>query len=304
MSPPSSQTRPDTKRKKRPRPLPHVNARNLAIEKKRREQMNGNFLDLAHLVPELAHAQRLTKVHIVSQTIEHLREQRELCAAAAREMQALLADNYRLTAEVNLLRSGVPGGPVVTAAAAAAAATAAAPPQDLALGLATRTIPRLLAISQLGSGTATLRDANEGPEPKSKVVAPAPLAGEASTESQLPQGTRVSSSSSSSSSAELGADTSSAQYYADLWNTGYDFTGIPEAHQKHFLWPCSVPNVSPDDSSLLVPTGVPTPPRDGRDRDAATVGMYPTGLLSDDGLYDTGFNDTGLSDIWSGLGIC
>lgn len=46
MSPPPASHRPDTtpRRKKRPRPLPHVNARNLAIEKKRREQMNDNFV--------------------------------------------------------------------------------------------------------------------------------------------------------------------------------------------------------------------------------------------------------------------
>ncbi|KAL2839659.1 hypothetical protein BJY01DRAFT_250388 [Aspergillus pseudoustus] len=93
-------------------------ARNLAIEKQRREALNEDFFgtyaahiyslitylsthptpfvdtaqeDLARLVPGLAHVRRLTKVLIVNESNRHFRQQREMCIAAARDMQALLA---------------------------------------------------------------------------------------------------------------------------------------------------------------------------------------------------------------------
>ncbi|KAM0425372.1 hypothetical protein ACHAPT_009429 [Fusarium lateritium] len=85
-------------------------ARNLAIEKQRREALNENFLDLARLLPALASARRLTKVLIVNQSIEHLGQQRSMCIAAARDMQELIAENRQLVSEVNALRKEV-GGP-------------------------------------------------------------------------------------------------------------------------------------------------------------------------------------------------
>ncbi|OBS24616.1 hypothetical protein FPOA_05156 [Fusarium poae] len=102
------------KRKGRSRPLPpDVTARNLAIEKQRRGEMNENFVELARMLPNIATARRLTKVLIVNKTIEHVRQQRELCLAADRDMQELLAENSRLISEVNCLRAQV-GGPATS----------------------------------------------------------------------------------------------------------------------------------------------------------------------------------------------
>lgn len=104
------------KRKGRSRPLaPDVTARNLAIEKQRRGEMNENFLELARMLPNIAAARRLTKVLIVNKTIEHVRQQRELCLAADRDMQELIAENRRLVSEVNCLRAQTqgPAAPVV-----------------------------------------------------------------------------------------------------------------------------------------------------------------------------------------------
>ncbi|KAL2810620.1 hypothetical protein BJX63DRAFT_401684 [Aspergillus granulosus] len=110
MSNPSTQSRPNNGKKKRARPLPaHVMARNLAIEKRRREELNEDFLNLARLVPGLAHARRLSKVLIVNESIRHLRTQRDMCVAAASDMQNLLAENSRLVAEVNGLRAQLGG---------------------------------------------------------------------------------------------------------------------------------------------------------------------------------------------------
>ncbi|KAL4781651.1 hypothetical protein BJX76DRAFT_334816 [Aspergillus varians] len=97
-------------RKKRARPLPpHVVARNLAIEKRRREELNEDFVNLARLVPSLANVRRLSKVLIVNETFQHLQRQRDLCIDAARDMQELLAENSQLVAEVNALRSQMGG---------------------------------------------------------------------------------------------------------------------------------------------------------------------------------------------------
>lgn len=60
--------------------------------------------DLARLVPKLASARRLSKVLIVKESIRHLRQQRNMCVAAAKDVQDLLAENQRLTLEVNRLR--------------------------------------------------------------------------------------------------------------------------------------------------------------------------------------------------------
>ncbi|KAF4993188.1 hypothetical protein FGRMN_6673 [Fusarium graminum] len=99
------------KRKGRPRPLPpDVTARNLAIEKQRREAFNENFLELARMLPSLASARRLTKVLIVNASLEHVRQQRALNLAAAQDMQEFLEENHRLISEVNTLRAQV-GGP-------------------------------------------------------------------------------------------------------------------------------------------------------------------------------------------------
>ncbi|RGP76681.1 hypothetical protein FLONG3_5121 [Fusarium longipes] len=106
------------KRKGRPRPLPpDVTARNLAIEKQRRGEMNESFLELARMLPNVASARRLTKVLIVNKSIEHVRQQRELCLAADQDMQELLAENRRLVSEVNALRAHAVGPAVPLAQA-------------------------------------------------------------------------------------------------------------------------------------------------------------------------------------------
>ncbi|EGX88860.1 Basic helix-loop-helix dimerization region bHLH [Cordyceps militaris CM01] len=265
MSPPPASHRPDTtpRRKKRPRPLPHVNARNLAIEKKRREQMNDNFVDLAHLVPSLAHTQRLTKVHIVRETIAHLRNHQALCAATAHEILGLRADLERLRR---------PG----------AAALAASP-----------TVARLLAVSRLrsGDGTATLRDAHEGPEPKGGSTA---LDGSGDGDGARQQVSVL---------WEAGhGNEVSAQDAQSLWDTGYDFTGIFESGQEPLLWPLA-PDASASSSNLLGANGVPTPPRHSFDLDVMTNLVYPTTFLPEDMIYNASLKDSHLGDAWSGLGL-
>jgi regulator of replication initiation timing len=64
------------------------------------------------MLPNIASARRLTKVLIVNKSIEHVRQQRDVCLAADLDMQELLAENRRLVSEVNAFRAQV-GGPAV-----------------------------------------------------------------------------------------------------------------------------------------------------------------------------------------------
>jgi regulator of replication initiation timing len=66
------------------------------------------------MLPNLASARRLTKVLIVNASVDHVRQQRALCLAAAQDMQDVVAENNRLVAEVNAWRSqfGEPGAPL------------------------------------------------------------------------------------------------------------------------------------------------------------------------------------------------
>ncbi|KAL4951174.1 hypothetical protein BDW69DRAFT_186648 [Aspergillus filifer] len=92
------------KRRGRPRPLlPHVNARNLATEKRRREELNEDLVSLARLLPGLANARRLSKVSIIQESARHLRQQRDVCLSAARELEELVAENSRLVSQLNAL---------------------------------------------------------------------------------------------------------------------------------------------------------------------------------------------------------
>ncbi|KAH0421720.1 hypothetical protein CcaCcLH18_13255 [Colletotrichum camelliae] len=100
-------------KRKRVRPLPaHVNARNLATEKRKRCEMKENIIDLARLVPSLANARRLNKVLIVNESIKHFRTQRDMCLDAAEDMQDLIAENRRLAVEINAMRAQT-GQPLV-----------------------------------------------------------------------------------------------------------------------------------------------------------------------------------------------
>lgn len=65
------------------------------------------------MLPNIASARRLTKVLIVNKSIEHVRQQRELCLAADRDMQDLLAENRRLVNQINAIRVQVNGPAVV-----------------------------------------------------------------------------------------------------------------------------------------------------------------------------------------------
>lgn len=69
------------------------------------------------MLPNLASARRLTKVLIVNASVEHVRQQRALCLAAAQDMQDFIAENNRLVAEVNAWRAqfGGPGAPLTLA---------------------------------------------------------------------------------------------------------------------------------------------------------------------------------------------
>lgn len=62
---------------------------------------------MARLVPSLASAPRLNKVVIVNKTVDYLQEQRNMCMAAGRDMQDLVAENNRLVSEINALRTQV-----------------------------------------------------------------------------------------------------------------------------------------------------------------------------------------------------
>ncbi|KUJ17642.1 uncharacterized protein LY89DRAFT_58595 [Mollisia scopiformis] len=75
-----------------------------AIEKQRREALNASFIDLARLIPALAPVHRLSKALIVQESIQYLKTQREMCLAAANEIQSMLAENMELVAEVNSWR--------------------------------------------------------------------------------------------------------------------------------------------------------------------------------------------------------
>ncbi|KAF9872384.1 hypothetical protein CkaCkLH20_10211 [Colletotrichum karsti] len=102
-------------KRKRARPLPaHVNARNLATEKRKRNEMKDSLLDLARLVPPLATARRLNKVVIITESIKYFQNQKEVCMSAAADMQDMIEENRRLVSELNALRAEV-GGPLVEA---------------------------------------------------------------------------------------------------------------------------------------------------------------------------------------------
>ncbi|KAF2163632.1 hypothetical protein M409DRAFT_26239 [Zasmidium cellare ATCC 36951] len=98
--------KPKIEKKPRVRPLPpDVNSRNLAIEKRRRQDMNRTFLDLARCLPKLASAKRLTKNMIVTESLHYHQQQRSMCIAAGRELRELLAAHQNLVVELNAMRS-------------------------------------------------------------------------------------------------------------------------------------------------------------------------------------------------------
>ncbi|KAJ9128109.1 hypothetical protein QFC24_000400 [Naganishia onofrii] len=78
------------------------------VERQRREQLNGRFLDLARLLPSLATQKRPSKSAIVNGSIHHLTDQRNARLIAARELRALFTESQDMLKELNEYR--VQGG--------------------------------------------------------------------------------------------------------------------------------------------------------------------------------------------------
>lgn len=72
-----------------------------AVERQRRETLNGKFLSLARLLPSLASHRRPSKSAIVNGSIAHLTHQRDQRLLAARLLRKLCADHDAMLAEVN-----------------------------------------------------------------------------------------------------------------------------------------------------------------------------------------------------------
>lgn len=86
-----------------------------AVERQRRETLNGRFLDLAALLPNLVSVRRPSKSAIVNSSIALIHTQRRLRAIAARELRLLSAEANALRGEVNEWRAAHPTSPVITA---------------------------------------------------------------------------------------------------------------------------------------------------------------------------------------------
>lgn len=83
-----------------------------AVERQRRETLNGRFLDLAALLPNLANVRRPSKSAIVNSSIALVHTQRRLRAIAARELRSLAHEAECLRREVNEWRMAHPTQPV------------------------------------------------------------------------------------------------------------------------------------------------------------------------------------------------
>ncbi|KAG8982366.1 hypothetical protein FRB90_006846 [Tulasnella sp. 427] len=72
-----------------------------AVERQRRETLNGRFLDLAALLPNLASVRRPSKSAIVNSSIALVHSMRRARATSARELRLLKVEADALRAEVN-----------------------------------------------------------------------------------------------------------------------------------------------------------------------------------------------------------
>ncbi|KAF8176773.1 hypothetical protein BJ912DRAFT_696395 [Pholiota molesta] len=81
-----------------------------AVERQRRETLNGRFLDLAALLPNLSQIRRPSKSSIVNSSIAHIHASRRHRLLAARELRALKGEADALRREINEWRdrAGVP----------------------------------------------------------------------------------------------------------------------------------------------------------------------------------------------------
>ncbi|KAL0571852.1 hypothetical protein V5O48_010104 [Marasmius crinis-equi] len=81
-----------------------------AVERARREVLNGRFLDLAKILPNLSQVRRPSKSAIVNSSIAHFHASRRHRAMAARELRVLKMETDQLRLELNEWRSraGIP----------------------------------------------------------------------------------------------------------------------------------------------------------------------------------------------------
>lgn len=81
-----------------------------AVERQRRETLNGRFLDLAALLPNLSQIRRPSKSSIVNSSIAHIQAARRHRALASRELRLLKMETDALRRELNEWRdrSGLP----------------------------------------------------------------------------------------------------------------------------------------------------------------------------------------------------
>jgi hypothetical protein len=82
-----------------------------AVERQRRETLNGRFYDLAALLPNLSQIRRPSKSAIVNSSIAHITASRRHRLLAAQQLRLVKAEGDALRAEVNewRARAGVPG---------------------------------------------------------------------------------------------------------------------------------------------------------------------------------------------------
>ena len=76
-----------------------------AVERQRRETLNGRFLDLAQLLPNLSQIRRPSKSSIVNSSIAHIHASRRHRMLASRELRQIKAEADALRREVNEWRS-------------------------------------------------------------------------------------------------------------------------------------------------------------------------------------------------------
>ncbi|KAJ7248636.1 hypothetical protein B0H12DRAFT_1186434 [Mycena haematopus] len=82
-----------------------------AVERQRRETLNGRFLDLAALLPNLSQIRRPSKSSIVNSSIAHINASRRHRILASQQLRLLKSETDALRHEVNewRMRAGVPG---------------------------------------------------------------------------------------------------------------------------------------------------------------------------------------------------
>jgi hypothetical protein len=76
-----------------------------AVERQRRETLNGRFLDLANLLPNLSQIRRPSKSSIVNSSIAHIQASRRHRSLASRELRLLKLESDTLRRELNEWRA-------------------------------------------------------------------------------------------------------------------------------------------------------------------------------------------------------